>query len=172
MNKGNFHHQMEHTTNTRVHTTPKRILHHDDPILDDKTKCAVVDYFAFLDWINAFESLSLVENSITEGKWKLLFAIVRGFADSSGVNYCIYENCNGLLFDVTTHSIEYNESQMANITVVTSESLPNKLQRLVLERSQIDLKIKSLQDKRIGVNDRIRELVNSLVGDEITAVGA
>ena len=160
MNNGNYEHTMVQTT--RVHTTPKRVLHWDDEAVADEKNCDVTDYRMFLKFINDFESLSIAENSLSEGKWKLLYAIMRRFAETLGVNYCVYENPAGLLFDVTNQSIEFKEASL----VRERETDSDQLQRLKEERLQLELKIESLQKKRIQINERILKLVQSLVGDE------
>jgi len=162
MNNGNYEHLMMETT--RVHTTPKRILHWDDDAVKENTDIGIRDYDQFLRFLNDFDSLSLAEGAMTEGKWKYLYAIIRGFANAKSLNYCIYENSAGIQFDVTCRAMEYKEAVVSK----EPESAGDQLQRLKEERVQIDLKIDNLQRKREQVSDRILKLVQVLLGDEFT----
>jgi len=158
MNNGNYEHGMVQTT--RVHTTPKRVLHWDDEVIQQEENCDIRDYELFLKFINDFDSLSLAESTLTEGKWGLFYAIIRRFAESLSINYCVYENPAGLQFDVTTHGVVFKEASLVKV----GETKAELLERLQLEKSQIDLKIVNLQKKREEVSDRILGLVKDLVG--------
>ena len=165
MNNRNYEHNMMITT--RVHTTPKRVLHWNDDEAEDEKNCGVKDYKPFLKFLNDFDSISMAEAALTEGKWKFLFAIMRSFAEALSVNYCIYENPSGILFDVTSHGIEYKEAQ----AVRERETEAEQLQRLKAELAQIDMKIDHLRNKREEVNDRLVNILRKFIGDsyEVTA---
>ena len=163
MNAGNYEKIMVGTT--RYHTTPKRVLHYDDIEIFDKFTCKVTDYATFLAWLDDFDSEQAAQLGVTDGKWKLLFAIVRGFADCAGINFCIYENRNGLLFDVTQHSVSVAGTPDASIIDHTKESDEQVLFRLRTERDQITLKIKHLVEKRKEVQARINLLLSEFYED-------
>ena len=164
MNNGNYEHNMVMTT--RVHTTPKRVLHWNDEELEDEKNCSVKDYKLFLKFVNDFESISMAVCSMTDGKWKFLYAILRNFADALEINYCVYENPTGMLFDITSHSIEYKEAAV----VRERETEAEQMQRLKLELAQIDMKIDHLRNKRKELSERLMRLVQMFVGDSYEVV--
>jgi hypothetical protein len=163
MNNGNYEKIME--TTTRLHSTPKRILHWEDDCIQTG-ECKVKDFRTFLRFLDDFDSLGLAESSLSEGRWKLLFAICRGFAESTGINYCIYENPHGMQFDVTCRMIEFKEAQTLHREIYV-ETDAEKLERLKEERIQVKLKIQNLQTKEKEITARMREIVQSLIGDEL-----
>lgn len=162
MNNGNCEKMMIETT--RLHTTPKRVLHYDDDVVADGKSCNAKDYEQFLKFLDNFDSLVLAEGAMTEGRWKYLFAIVRNFADNLNVNYCIYENPAGLLFDVTTHSIELKETMAVRDTAKETDA--DRLIRLRAEREQVILKIEHLQNRKADIEEKCIELVKLIMGDE------
>ena len=165
MNNGNYEHAMIQTT--RVHTSAKMVLKWDDSRLDASIPGLDEEHFSFLRFLNDFDSLSDAVSAMSEGRWKYLFCIVRGkVTAATGVNFCIYENPHGLWFDVTLHSVEFKEVEQVHKDVKV-ETEAEQLQRLKDERVQIDLKIKNLQEKRVDVCDRIHELLEKIMGEEL-----
>jgi len=171
MNKGNYEHDMKESTTVRSHTTPKRVLRYADVLGISQDKCSVDDFRGFLSFIDSLDSVSEAESCMTMGKWKRLFATLCSLRDNTNVNYCIYENVNGILFDITTHTVEYKEAEYKEAEALMGrESNEGKLHRLKLERGQIELKINHLLEKKKEVNDRIAELVQLIAGDEFQVV--
>jgi len=166
MNKGNYEHDMKENS-VRVHTTHKKVLLAADVAAPGNAdKCSVENFESFLKWVDGLDSVSTAESSMTMGKWKLLFAILCSFRDNTSINYCIYENANGVCFDITTHSVEYREAEALRYR----ESDEDKLHRLKQEREQIQLKINHLIEKKDEVNNRIAELIQNIAGDEFQVV--
>jgi len=156
-NKGNYQNTMVQST-SRYHTTPKRTLHWDDEIIHQGEISFTKDPLDFFRFLNEFDSVMIADNALTEGKWKLLYAILKRYSDVASINYCIYENQHGLLFDSTIHSVDTPESSMLSKIPQRSVNEPSDvLARLQTEREQIEIKIKALATKHKEVLARIDE---------------
>jgi hypothetical protein len=114
MNGGNYEKIMKQTTTTRYHTTPKRILSWDDPVIStDVVGDLRGDGMLFLKFLNQFEAPATVR--LSDGQWKFMYALVRLFADKLSINYCIYKNTHDVCFDVTSREVfDVNSQTLVN----------------------------------------------------------
>jgi len=180
MNNGNHIHNIVSTT--RTHTTPKKILSHDSQMLylilnpqdgpsalkDVKDIEGMRSFFRYID---DFESATQANAYMTNGKWKLLFSFIRKLATHHNVNYCVYQNPYGILFDVTLHDASFEESLLLQSQgQPAKETDVEKLQRYKDERDQIEIKIKHLQAKKAETQEKITELLQSFLGDSFTDI--
>ena len=166
MNNGNYENLMIKTTT--ISNSPKKILKWDDTILDGNLEDYGLDkdsVFPFLHYLNDVNTLSDALSSLSVGKWKFLFAILRKLSGKDNSNYCFYENPEGLLFDITTHSVEYKEATILRGNKVETEA--EQLQKLKEERIMLECKIKDLQEKHTLVCERLKELVQSFIGEAV-----
>jgi hypothetical protein len=107
--------------------------------------------------IDEFYTVSSALSSMTEERWKLLFSILKTLANHYDINYCIYENPYGLLFDISSQSVASKDLPALHDGIIPEIYL-RQLQRLINERDQIENEITNLQEKHIEVCKRIKNL--------------
>jgi hypothetical protein len=115
------------------------------------------DHYSLLKFIDEFYSVSSAVSSMTEERWKLLFSILKTLACHYDINYCVYENPYGLLFDIGSQTIENKDFPALRDGFMTEARL-GQLQRLKNERDHIENEISNLQEKHIEVCKRIKKL--------------
>jgi peptidoglycan hydrolase CwlO-like protein len=100
--------------------------------------------------LNLIDSIDIIRAAsclVSKDHWNALSSILKTISDRYDINFCVYENRHGLLFDVTNENIYANSD--------------SELLRLEFEQEQIENEIADLQAKLIVINQRIKNL-NSL----------
>jgi len=165
MNKGEAENILRRTASAAKYGTQKHIIRYDNPIFENGEDYGFEQdrISTTLAYINDYQTIGEVVQMMTEGRWKFLYALVRGIADHLKKNYCIYENPNGILMDVTTWNVETTDGLKLNPTI-KSENDAEKLQRLKDERIMVELKIKELQEKHKSLKNEMIELLHEFMG--------
>jgi hypothetical protein len=116
----------------------------------------------FLDFLNTIEHLTVAENNLTGGQWNYLFAIMAELRKNHNINYYIYENPHGLLFDTSNHTMECIEG----VRHKEKENELDKLKRLKQERARIKLNIRDMEKELQEIDREIEKLAVKILGED------
>jgi len=115
---------------------------------------------SFLEYINNMHAVTDAAHSMACGRWELLSSILGSLSSHYDINFSVYENPFGLLFDIGFQSVESKDFPALH-DGIGPESEAGELQLLKNERDQIENEIALLQERHIEICRRIKGL-NSL----------
>jgi len=111
-------------------------------------------------FLNAVDNLCIASSAInymTKDRWKFLSSILSTLSSHYDINYGVYENPFGLLFDASAQSIESKDFPALHDGIFP-ETEAGELKRLKGERDQIESNAFCLQERHIEICRRIKEL--------------
>jgi hypothetical protein len=90
----------------------KLILKWDSIELKSARNLLKEKYYMFLNLIDNLDTVSATCAYISDNSWNILLRILKIFSSHYDLNFCIYENPCGLLFDATAqHACRSNDSE-------------------------------------------------------------
>jgi hypothetical protein len=102
----------------------KLILKSDSVELKSARNLLKEKYYMFLNLIDNLDTVSATYAYISDNSWNILFRILKIFSSHYDLNFCIYENPCGLLFDATAQYVCHsNDSEFLrrSLSVLTGE---------------------------------------------------
>jgi hypothetical protein len=112
--------------------------------------------------------VDISNGELSMAKWKKLYAVLAVLADTTHVNYRIYQGTGGLLYDATVHEVKYSNDETLHQDVVSGirgegGAEFTALRTLKFEIQQLDLKIERLNAKRNELMDKYDNARHKLI---------
>lgn len=149
----------------RLHHTRKKVLLRTDV----NWRKLSYDNVQFIE-----EVVDSCGGTLSEHKWKKLYACLAQLGSDTGDNYRVYLSAEGFYFDTTTHNL-VSEEELGNeylhqdaidlINNTTTDEVLKQLKRWKLEIEQLTIKIKQLTEKRDEMASKYKTRYEQLMKD-------